>query len=93
LTCAAQLARIGSMPITLHLDGHPMDDNFFLSFFLGLVLGAALSVPLSIAITTAERHALEATAIEAGAAEWTIDPKTGVRTWKWTPATPKQPAP
>ena len=55
-------------------------------FVLGLLLGLLVTVPLSVAVISIESGTIQAAAIRAGAAEWTIDSKTGVRTWKWTPA-------
>ena len=63
-----------------------MSEDSLLGVFLGLMLGALVSVPISCAVIGIETNAIQEGATKAGAGEWTIDPKTGVRAWKWTPA-------
>ena len=55
-------------------------------FVLGLLLGLLVTVPLSVAVISIERGDIQEGAAKAGAGEWTIDAKTGIRAWKWTPA-------
>ena len=55
-------------------------------FGMGLFIGLLAAVPISGVVIGIESGAIQADAVKAGAAEWTIDPKTGTRAWKWTPA-------
>jgi len=57
------------------------DSDAAAGFAVGLFIGLLLAL-LTFIITDG---IISDRATEAGAAEWTIDPKTGARAWKWTP--------